>query len=92
MKPYKRLRNLLVHPKDKRTVGQTGECVYRIPCHNCGTESVPQLWLYAAPLEKQAGVMERGKKNTGKKWNPSATERSHGQIGKMWQEGPISQP
>jgi len=43
-------------------------------------------------LEKQAGVMERGKKNTGKKWNPSATERSHEQIGKMWQEGPISQP
>ena len=42
--------------------------------------------------EKQAGVMVRDKRNTGKKWNPSATERSHEQIGKMWQEGPISQP
>jgi len=34
VKPYKTLRNLLIHPKDKRTVGQTGECVYKIPCHN----------------------------------------------------------
>jgi len=35
MKPYRTLRQLLVHPKDQRTVEQTGECVYRIPCHNC---------------------------------------------------------
>ena len=31
----KSLRQLLVHPKDQRTVEQTVECVYRIPCHNC---------------------------------------------------------
>jgi len=37
VKPYNTLRNLLVHPKDKRTVGQTGECVYKIPCHNCSS-------------------------------------------------------
>ena len=30
MKPYRTLRQLLVHPKE-----QTGECVYEIPCHNC---------------------------------------------------------
>jgi len=35
MKPYRTLRQLLVHPKDQHTVQQTGECVYRIPCHNC---------------------------------------------------------
>jgi len=35
MKRYRTLRQLLVHPKDQRTVEQTGECVYRIPCHNC---------------------------------------------------------
>ena len=34
---YKTLRNLLVHPKDKRTIGQTGECVYKIPCHKCSS-------------------------------------------------------
>jgi len=37
VKPYKTLRNLLVHPKDKRTVGQTGESVYKIPCDNCSS-------------------------------------------------------
>jgi len=37
VKLYKTLRNVLVHPKDKRTVGQTGECVYKIPCHNCSS-------------------------------------------------------
>jgi len=35
MKPYRTMRQLLVHPKDQRTVEQTGVCVYRIPCHNC---------------------------------------------------------
>jgi len=35
MKPYRTLRQLLVHQKDQRTVEQTGECVYRIPFHNC---------------------------------------------------------
>ena len=35
MKPYRTLRQLLVHPKDQRTAEQTGECVYRIPCYNC---------------------------------------------------------
>ena len=35
MKPCRTLRQLLVHPKDQRTVEQTGECVYRIPCDNC---------------------------------------------------------
>ena len=37
MKRYKMLRNLLVHSKDKRTVGQTGECVYKVLCHNCSS-------------------------------------------------------
>ena len=34
VKPYRTLRQL-VHPKDQCTVEQTGECVYRILCHNC---------------------------------------------------------
>jgi len=37
MKPYKTLKNLLVHPKDKRTVVKTGDCVYKILCHNCSS-------------------------------------------------------
>jgi len=34
VKLYKTLRNLLIHPKDKCTLGQTCECVYKITCHN----------------------------------------------------------
>ena len=35
MKPHSTLRNLLVHPKDKRDPLQTAEVVYEIPCKNC---------------------------------------------------------
>jgi len=35
MKPFKTLRQILVHPKDKRSIEDTGECVYKIPCQNC---------------------------------------------------------
>ena len=34
-KPHQTLRNILVHPKDKRDVGQTSDCVYEIPCTSC---------------------------------------------------------
>ena len=35
MKPHKTLRNMLVHPKDKRVSRQTAEVVYEIPCKGC---------------------------------------------------------
>jgi hypothetical protein len=35
MKPHCTLRNMLVHPKDKRDPHQTAEIVYEIPCHGC---------------------------------------------------------
>jgi len=66
VKHYKTLRNLLIHPKDKRTIGQTGECVYKIPCHNWSSR--------LRTLEKQAGAMQKEKRSTQKKLNPSATE------------------
>ena len=34
-RPLLKLRNLLVHPKDKMSTEETTECVYRIPCKNC---------------------------------------------------------
>jgi len=58
MKPYRTLRQLLVHPKDQRTVEQTGECVCRIPCHNCDCIHI---------LERLAEIMGRDKRNTEKK-------------------------
>ena len=35
MKPHCTLRNILVHPKDKRDPLQTAETIYEIPCKNC---------------------------------------------------------
>jgi len=57
------IRHLLVHHKDKRTVGQIGS-VSRFRATTAAVRT----------LEKQARVMERGKRSTEKKWNPSATE------------------
>ena len=35
LKPHRTIRNVLVKPKDKREIGETAECVYKIPCNNC---------------------------------------------------------
>jgi len=35
MKPYKTLKSILVHPKDKQEKEDLTECVYKVPCANC---------------------------------------------------------
>jgi len=35
MKPWKTLKDLLVHPKDKQDKEDIRECVYKVPCANC---------------------------------------------------------
>ena len=35
MKPYKTLKSVLVHPKDKQEKEDLTECVYKVPCANC---------------------------------------------------------
>jgi len=35
MKPYKTLKGVLVHPKDKQDNEDVTECVYKVPCANC---------------------------------------------------------
>ena len=37
MKPHCTLRNILVHPKDKRDPLNTTDVIYSIPCKNCNT-------------------------------------------------------
>ena len=82
VKPYKTLRNLLVHPKDKRTIGQTGECVYKIPCHNCNSAYIGETGRsYAKRQEQHRKEVE------------SISNRTlNGQIGKIWQQKRTSQP
>jgi len=35
MKPYKIIKGVLVHPKDKHEKEDVTECVYKVPCANC---------------------------------------------------------
>ena len=35
MRPTNTLKNLLVHPKDKKDITQTSDVVYDIPCKGC---------------------------------------------------------
>jgi len=35
IKPYKTLKGVLVHPKDKQDKTDVTECVYKVPCANC---------------------------------------------------------
>jgi hypothetical protein len=35
MRPFRTVRQLLVHPKDRQVKEETTECVYKIPCGNC---------------------------------------------------------
>jgi len=76
IKPYKTLRNLLFHPKDTRKVGQTGECVCKIPCHNCNSNT----------LDRQAKVMEKDQKSTEKKWQQNTD------MGRLERFGSRSRP
>jgi len=35
IKPYKTLKSVLVHPKNKQEKEDLTECVYKVPCANC---------------------------------------------------------
>jgi len=61
MKPYRTLRQLLVHPKDQRTVEQTGECVYRIPCHNYNCTMYIYWRDWQKLWEKTRGIQKRSR-------------------------------
>ena len=58
MKPFKTLREILVHQKDKGSVEDTAECVSKIPCHNCDS-------VYIAKTGKSLG--KRLEEHTGRK-------------------------
>ena len=63
VKPYKTLKTVLVHPKDKQDLT---ECVYKVPCANCDKTS-------SAKLE---GNLELDYRNTGLKWTPKLVAHS----------------
>jgi len=42
LKPYKTLKNVLVHPEDKQNKEEITECVYKVPCANCDKTCVDE--------------------------------------------------
>jgi len=47
--PWKTLKDLLVHPKDKQEKEDITECVYKVPCANCDK-------MYVAETGRKLGV------------------------------------
>ena len=66
MKPYKSLKTVLVHPKDKQENEDLTECVYKVPCANCdktyigetGRKFVVRLQEYRTEVESKTGRTE----------------------------------
>ena len=52
VKPHRTLRQILVHPKDKRESTKTGNCIYEIPCQNCDHSYIGET---ARLFEKRLG-------------------------------------
>jgi len=75
---------LTSEPEKVLSIGQTGECVYKITCHNWSS-------TYIGETGRSYGKTQEEHRKE-KKWNPSATKHWHGQIGKIWQQKPTCQP
>jgi len=53
MKPYKTLKTVLVHPKDKQEKEDLTECVYKVPCANC--DKTYRLQEHRTEVESKTG-------------------------------------
>ena len=54
------LRNILVHPKDKRDISQTANCVYEFPCRNCDKTSIGETsCIFGARLKEHKSEAEK---------------------------------
>ncbi|XP_072014851.1 uncharacterized protein [Amphiura filiformis] len=74
MKPHRTLKQILVHPKDKREKAKTGICIYEIGCKNCDLSYVGETsrMLGTRLAEHQAEV----KKASEKKYTRSERKTS----------------
>ena len=70
MRPYRTLRQLLVHPKDKTPKEKTCEVVYRIPCKSCDA-------VYIGETGRSLGTrLEEHRKDTNSKIDKKYTRSS----------------
>ena len=68
-KPHQTLRNILVHPKDKRDISQTANCVYEFPCRNCDK-------TYIGETSRLFGIRLKEHKSEAEKASAKAFTRS----------------
>ena len=60
MKPHNTLKNILVHPKDKREAAKTCECIYEIPCKNCNKTYIGETGrAFGTRLEEHKSEAEK---------------------------------
>ncbi|XP_072039523.1 uncharacterized protein [Amphiura filiformis] len=81
MKPHCTLRNMLVHPKDKRDPLNTTEVVYSIPCKNCNETYVSETGRkFGKRLEEHRAEADKACVNVrtraNRKASQSATNKS----------------
>ena len=80
VKLYKTLRNFLVHPKDKHIVGQTGECVCKISCHNCRSTYTGETGHSYGKRQAQKMESISNRTLTRAEWKDLATETNRSTI------------
>ena len=85
MSPHATLRNLLVHPKDKRDPLSTTGCIYEVPCANCNESYVGEtgrrLETRLNEHKKETEKVEKSKRNfTRQSRKQSESEQSKSAI------------
>ena len=85
IRPHSTLRQMLVHPKDKRDPATTTDCVYEIPCANCNRSYIGETGRrFSTRLNehmKETQKMEASKKNyTRQSRKQSESEQSKSAV------------
>ena len=75
MKPMTTLRNILVHPKDKREKDKITDCVYEIPCQGCEATYVGETGrAFGTRKQEHVKSVEKTSKNRFTRANRKASD------------------
>ncbi len=83
MKPHRTLKQILVHPKDKRAIEKTGNCIYEIPCKNCDSSYVGETSrMFGTRLSEHKAEVKKaeGKRYTRSERRTSEVEQTKSAI------------
>ena len=75
MKPHRTLKKILVHPKDKREITKTGNCIYEIPCKNCDNSYIGETSrMFGIRLDEHKAEVEKVNKKVYTRSERKASE------------------